>query len=51
MRDHLAPLRNAKPLSLAPRPVGVTDVRLYRIGAELTKSGVQVLGGAAPPKP
>ena len=26
--------------------LGVTDVRLYRVGAELTKSGVQVLGGA-----
>jgi len=45
MRDHLAPIRNAKPLSLAPRPAGVTDVRLYRVGTELTKSGVQVLGG------
>jgi hypothetical protein len=50
MRDHLAPMRNAKPLSLTLRPVGTTDVRLYRIGTDLTKSGVQVLGGASPLK-
>ncbi|MDQ6675551.1 MAG: hypothetical protein M3069_33285 [Chloroflexota bacterium] len=46
MRDYLAPIRNARPLSLAPRAAGVTDVRLYRVGAQLTKSGVQILGGA-----
>jgi hypothetical protein len=45
MRDHLAPLRKAVPLSVTPRPAGVTDVRLYRVGAELTKTGVQVTGG------
>ena len=47
MRDHLAPMRGAKPLSLVPRPVGVTDVRMYRVGTELMKSGVQVAGGIA----
>jgi hypothetical protein len=44
MRDHLAPLRAARPLSLMSRPTGVTDVRLYRVGGELLKSGVRVLG-------
>jgi hypothetical protein len=46
MRDHMAPLRNAQPLSSAERPTGVTDVVFYRVGTELTNSGVQVLGGA-----
>jgi hypothetical protein len=44
MRDHLAPLRAAKPLSVARRPAGVTDVRLYRVGGDLLKAGVRVLG-------
>ncbi len=47
MRDHLAPLRAARPLSVSPRPAGVTDVRLYRVGGELLKSGVRVIGAAA----
>lgn len=42
MREHLAPLRAAKPESLDPRPSGVTDVRLYRVGAWQTRSGIRV---------
>jgi hypothetical protein len=49
MRDHLAPLRNAKPLSVARRPSGVTDVRLYRVGGELLKTGVRVRAAAGTP--
>jgi len=44
MREHLAPLRAAKPLPLIARPSGVTDVRLYRVGGELLKSAVRVVG-------
>jgi hypothetical protein len=47
-RDHLAPLRAARPLPVTRRPAGVTDVRLYRIGGELLKSGVRVTGAARP---
>jgi hypothetical protein len=46
LRDHLAPLRAAKPLSLTPRQAGVTDVRLYRVGGELLKSSVRIVGPA-----
>jgi hypothetical protein len=49
LRDHMAPLRAAKPLSLDPRPASVTDVRLYRVGAMLTKSGVRIVGSPASP--
>jgi hypothetical protein len=51
MRDHLAPLRAAKPLSLSSRPANVTDVRLYRVGGELMRTGLRVQGSAGPPPP
>jgi hypothetical protein len=44
LRDHLAPVRAARPQSESARQVGVTDVRLYRVGGELLKSGVRVVG-------
>jgi len=45
IRQHLAPLRAAKPLSTARRASDVTDVRLYRVGGELLKSAVRVTSG------
>jgi hypothetical protein len=48
MRDHLAPLRAARPLSVSPRQNGVTDVRLIRVGGELLKSAVRIVGSAGP---
>jgi hypothetical protein len=45
IRNHFAPLRNARPLSLAARTAGVTDVRIYNVGASLTRSGIRVVGG------
>src|SRR2546430_13145495 len=44
LRDHLASLRAAKPLSLAARPASITDVRLYNVGASLTRSGIRIVG-------
>ena len=49
LRDHMAPLRAAQPLSLDPRPAGVTDVRVYRVGASLTRSGVRIVGSPVQP--
>jgi hypothetical protein len=44
LRQHLAPLRAASPVPLGALPADVTDVRLYRVGGGLLRSGVQVLG-------
>jgi hypothetical protein len=44
LRDHLAPLRAAIPLSLTDRPADVTYVRIYRVGGELLQTGVRVIG-------
>jgi hypothetical protein len=48
MHDHLAPLRAAKPLSLAPRAATVTDVRFYRVGGSFLKSAVEVRNASLP---
>jgi hypothetical protein len=46
LRDHLAPLRAAQPQSLTRRSDGVTDVRLYRLGASGFQYGIRVVGSA-----
>jgi hypothetical protein len=46
MRDHLAPLRMSRPRDLRARSADATDVRLYRVGAWLTKSGIRVSGAS-----
>ena len=48
MQHHLAPLRAARPTPTQSLVSGVTNVRLYRVGASLVKSGIRVLGSAAP---
>ncbi len=48
MQQHLAPLRAARPASVQSVVSGVTNVRLYRVGASLVKSGIRVVGSAAP---
>jgi hypothetical protein len=47
LRQHLAPLRNAVPAALTARPADVTDVRIYRVGGELMKTGVRVQGASS----
>lgn len=47
LRDHVAPLRSAVPLPVTARPADVTDVRLYRVGGQLLKSGVRVQGSVS----
>ena len=47
LHDHLAALRAAKPLPVAPGAANATDVRLYRIGGEFLKSAVRVTGSAS----
>jgi hypothetical protein len=47
MRDHIAPLRSAVPLALTGRTADVTNVRLYRIGGQLLKTGVRVQGSVS----
>jgi hypothetical protein len=44
LRDHLATLRRAVPSALTTRPANVTDVHLYRVGGQLLRSGMQILG-------
>ncbi len=48
IQQHLAPLRAARPAPVQSGPAGVTNVRLYRVGASLVTSGIRVLGSAAP---
>ena len=35
-----------RPLSLAVRAAGVTDVRIYGVGVSLTRSGIRVVGSS-----
>jgi hypothetical protein len=46
-RDHLGPLLAASPLSTSRRPSNVTQIQLYRVGAELLTSGIRVVGGSS----
>lgn len=45
LRSHFAPLRRTKPLTLDRRATGVTDVRLYRVGASPARAGLEIRGG------
>jgi len=45
VRDHLAPLRAAKPRPLTPAPSGVTDVRLYRVAIDTASIALRIVGG------
>jgi hypothetical protein len=44
LREHLGPLRQAVPVQLTARPAEVSDVHLYRVGGQLLRSGMQVVG-------
>jgi hypothetical protein len=46
LRDHLAALRTSIPVMLGDAPTDATYVRLYRVGGELLKNGVRVVGDA-----
>jgi hypothetical protein len=44
LRDHLSTLRQAVPVALTTRPADVTDIRMYRVGGQLLRSGMQIVG-------
>ncbi len=44
MRDHLSTLRQAVPVALTTRASDVTDIHLYRVGGQLLRSGMQIMG-------
>jgi hypothetical protein len=44
LREHLSPLRQAVPVALTTRPADVTDIRLYRVGGQLLRSGMEIMG-------
>ncbi|MBV9174995.1 MAG: hypothetical protein JOZ81_33460, partial [Chloroflexi bacterium] len=48
VRDHLMPLRAARPLSPGGRAAGTTDVQLIRLGISGSLAGVKVVGNANP---
>jgi hypothetical protein len=45
LRNMLASTRTEKPSPLSPLPVGVTDVRIYRVAIEQSLTGLHVLSG------
>jgi hypothetical protein len=46
VRDHLAPLRAAKPRPLSGAPAGATDVRLYRVFIDTASTALRIEGSA-----
>jgi hypothetical protein len=46
LRDHLSTLRQAVPVALTTRPPDVSDVHLYRVGGQLLRGGMQIVGAS-----
>jgi hypothetical protein len=45
LRDHLAPLRAARPIPPTPAPADATDVRLYRVFIDTAVTALHFIGG------
>jgi hypothetical protein len=50
MKDHLAPLRAARPLPLGGRPATVTEITLIRVNVEQMASGIKLTGSPIQPQ-